>query len=224
MPLDLWETSHPNKGTDLAQRAIFLSASIPDTARWSGNFDALAIIDAVVATARAVLSSNGRLVNAAHPTMAPLILYVARELPSTTDRPPSILIYQSRLFSDVLPSETYDLAQGGLAELRWTEAAPRDEPEPGKWEQSLSIMRHSMLKDNDVAAAVFIGGMQGIRTEYELFRDLYPTRPTYALGRPGGEASHLTQLSRSNLVSDLIGSTSYPTLLRRIIQDIASIS
>jgi hypothetical protein len=223
MPLELWLSTHQQSDVDLAQRAIFLSASIPDVSRWSGNFDPLAITDAVVATARAVLSSNGRLVNAAHPTMAPLILYVARELPTAADRPPATLIYQSKLFSDVLPPETYELAQGGLAELRWTEAALGDEPEPGKWDESLSIMRRTMLQDNDVAAAIFIGGMEGIRAEFELFRQLYPARPTYALGRPGGEAAGLTQLSRPNLTTELTTSASYSALLRHIVLDIASI-
>jgi hypothetical protein len=58
-------------------RTLFLSASIPDPERWDGEFDALAITDAVVALARTFLSAGWRLVTAAHPTIAPLLLYVA---------------------------------------------------------------------------------------------------------------------------------------------------
>ena len=67
----------------LAGRAVFLSASIPDQSRWHGEFDVREITDAVVAASRAVLTADGVLVTAAHPTIAPLLLYVAGEFSKT---------------------------------------------------------------------------------------------------------------------------------------------
>src|SRR5207248_3048115 len=86
------------------RESIFISASIPDPTRWEGDFDAFEITDAVVALARACLTAGFRLVTAAHPTIAPLLLYVAAEFPAAPS--PRVVVYQSDLFADVLPSAT----------------------------------------------------------------------------------------------------------------------
>src|ERR1700692_4396104 len=94
----------PAQAPPPAERSLFLSASIPDPQRWDGEFDALAITDAVVALARVFLTAGWRLVCAAHPTIAPLLLYVAAEIPDRGER--RVSIYQSMLFEDVLPTAT----------------------------------------------------------------------------------------------------------------------
>jgi hypothetical protein len=219
MPLDVQPVS--NRAARLAGIGVFLSASIPDPERWRGEFDPLAITDAVVATARTFLTEAAHLITAAHPTIAPLLLYVARELPENRTQEPNVLIYQSELFDDVLPKETYALAEGGVGDLRWTKAAPGEQPEPGRWTESLRIMRQRMLADADPQVAIFVGGMEGIEDEYELFARHYPDRPTYALGRPGGAAAKLVERSPDELVSDLMTVAEYPVLLRRIVDDVA---
>src|SRR5215216_4797755 len=87
-----------------APGAILLSASIPDPGRWQGAFDALEITDAVVAFARACLTRGYTIVSAAHPTIAPLLFYVAAEFPETEHA--RVRIYQSLLFESVLPTVT----------------------------------------------------------------------------------------------------------------------
>ena len=67
----------------LASKAVFLSASIPDPNRWDGDFDALEITDAVFAVGRAILSSCAHLVTPAHPTIAPVLLYIAADIETT---------------------------------------------------------------------------------------------------------------------------------------------
>jgi len=186
---------------------IFLSGSIPDAERWDGDFDALEITDAVVAFARVCLTKGFRIVTAAHPTLAPLLMYVAAEFPRPDD--PQIVIYQSLLFESVLPTATRRFEAEGVGEVVWTEAAGGDEPVPGQWIRSLSAMRQRMLHESDPAAAVFIGGMSGIDDEYRLFTDLYPRRLTYATRRPGGEAARL-QVANVSTGTDL--EASYPTL------------
>ena len=100
-------------------QSIFVSASIPDPERWDGEFDALEITDAVVSLARTFLTAGFRLVTAAHPTIAPLLLYVAAEFPSAaTER---VAIYQSELFTDVLPAATRRFEAEGVGRLEHTD-------------------------------------------------------------------------------------------------------
>ncbi len=130
-------------------------------------------------------------------------------------------MFQSRLFEDALPPATRALADGGLAEFRWTAAVTGDEPVPGRWGASLAVMREAML-DTDPVAAIFLGGMDGITEEFSRFRDRFPGRPTYALAAPGGVAATLTDESPSDLVPTLRSSRSYPAVLRRIVEDLAA--
>lgn len=198
--------------------AVFVSASIPDPARWEGDFDALEITDAVVALARAFLTAGFQLVTAAHPTIAPLLLYVAAEFPSVAAE--RVTVYQSDLFTDVLPTATRRFEADGVGRLIWTEAAEGDRPEPGAWDESLRIMRQQMLGETTPRAACFVGGMDGIQTEFSLFTELFPGRPTYPAGRPGGEARALAQRRDSDLGRRLATEDSYPALWRAVLQDL----
>lgn len=128
-----------------AGTTVFVSASIPDPKRWDGPFDPLAITDAVVSLARVFLTAGARVVTAAHPTIAPLLLYVASELPS--ERPPEIVTYQSDLFEDVLPPETRRFEQEEIGRFVWTPKAEGERPVPGEWDQSLAVMRRQMLAE-----------------------------------------------------------------------------
>jgi hypothetical protein len=198
--------------------SVFVSASIPDPARWDGEFDALEITDAVVALARTFLTAGFRLVTAAHPTIAPLLLYVAAEFPSETGE--RVAVYQSELFADVLPVATRRFEADGVGRLVWTTAAEGDRPEPGSWDDSLAIMRRQMLNETEPIAACFIGGMEGIQTEYSLYTDLFPERPTYPVGRPGGEARSLLGRRDTALTSRLANDDTYPALWRAVVGDL----
>lgn len=216
MPIDFLPTE--NSASD--GRMIFISASIPDPARWDGRFDALEITDAVVALARACLTRGYGVVTAAHPTIAPLLLYVAAELPPNHGGRGRVRVYQSALFEDVLPTATIRFEENGIGEVIWTEAADGESPVPGQWDRSLQHMREQMLGETEPAAAVFIGGMEGIPAELELFTDLYPGRPTYAVGRPGGEARALVERSPYHLQSRLLESEAYPALWWAVLDDL----
>lgn len=202
------------------EQSVFLSASIPDASRWNGDFDALEITDAVVSLARVFLTAGWRLVTAAHPTIAPLLLYVAAEFPGGGDR--RVAVYQSALFEDVLPAATRRFEAEGVGTLVWTAAADGDRPKPGEWDSSLAIMRHEMLADTQPAAAIFVGGMQGISEEHRLFGDLRPGRPRYAVARPGGEARALARESRPALYDLLVHGDVYPAIWRAVLDDLAS--
>lgn len=201
--------------------SIFVSASIPDPRRWRGEFDALEITDAVVALARAFLTAGFRLVTAAHPTIAPLLLYVAAEFRFDTRE--RVAVYQSELFVDVLPPATRRFEAEGVGHVILTPAASGDRPEPGAWNNSLEIMRHRMLIETNPIAACFVGGMEGIQDEYFLFTDHFPERPTYPVGRPGGEARALLDFHDdrpSGLKARLATDGTYPALWRAVIRDL----
>ena len=200
-------------------RMLFISASIPDPSRWSGSFDALEITNAVVALARACLTRGYGVVTAAHPTIAPLLLYVAAEFPPA-DHGGRVRVYQSMLFEDVLPAATRRFEADGIGNVIWTEAADGESPEPGEWDGSLRRMREQMLRETEPAAAVFIGGMEGIPAELDLFSSIFPDRPTYAAGRPGGEACDLVTHSPEHLQSRLRESGAYPALWWAVLDDL----
>jgi SLOG cluster3 family len=217
MSLDFIDASQQPTMTGMT---VFLSASIPDPSRWDGPADALAITDAVVSLARVFLTAGVRIVTAAHPTIAPLLLYVAAELPDTAPR--RIVTYQSDLFKDVLPVATQRFREEGIGEFVWTEAAPADRPEPGGWDASLKVMREEMLDVTRPSAAMFIGGMQGIRDEYAMFTERFPDAPAYPLGSPGGEARLLIEGLDSPLHEELTYSRLYPALWRSVLKDLAA--
>jgi hypothetical protein len=196
---------------------LFLSASIPDPERWDGGFDAFAITDAVVAVARTFLSAGWTLTTAAHPTISPLLLYVAGELPPEGRQ--RIVTYQSELFGRILPDATLRFEEQGIADLRWTPAAPGDRPVPGRWDRSLEVMRRHMFEEAAPVAAIFVGGMEGIRHEYELFGELWRERPRYAIGAPGGAARELAEGSE-RLGRLLAESPVFPTVARAILDDL----
>ena len=87
-----------------------------------------------------------------------------------------------------------------------------------------------MLTRHELVAAVFVGGMEGIKEEASMFKDLQPSKPCYAVGAPGGAARDLasTELSRvenvggtnKEWVRDLLVSREYPALMQRIMKDI----
>lgn len=211
-------TPAPTPGA--AERAVFVSVSIPDPSRWDGDFDALEITDAVVSLARTFLTAGWRLVTAAHPTIAPLLLYVAAELPAEGGR--RVSVYQSELFEDVLPTATRRFEAEGIGRVVWTAAAEGDRPLPGEWNASLEIMRRQMLADTAPEAAIFVGGMQGIFDEYELFSEMRPGRTRYAVGRPGGAARTLALESRSALYDQLLDGVVYPAIWRAVLEDLAT--
>lgn len=200
--------------------SVFLSASIPDPDRWEGPFDVLEITDAVVALARVFLTSGVKIVTAAHPTIAPLLFYVAAELPHEDDDESSVKVYQSQLFEDVLPAATRRFERAGIGRVVWTPAEEGEHPVPGSWDRSLALMRHQMLEETNPSAAVFIGGMSGIPDEFALFRDLFPDRPVYALGRPGGAARSLVDQAPEALRGRLLAGGTYPALWREVLTNL----
>jgi SLOG cluster3 family len=181
----------------LGGRRVFLSASIPNR-EWEGEFDPLEITDAVVASVSAVWAAGGRILCGGHPAITPLLLRVALDFRTVaekdqgTDAGALVTVYQSRLYEKQIPEPTLRLQATGLGYIEFISAVPGDHPRKGRNTASLDRMRKAMLaKENDPAIAIFIGGMDGIRAEYNEFHEHFPERPVYAIGAPGGVAREL---------------------------------
>jgi hypothetical protein len=50
-----------------------------------------------------------------------------------------------------------------------------------------------MLSRNDLVAAVFIGGMEGVEVEHDIFRRFHPTARVLPVPAPGGAALNLAR-------------------------------
>jgi hypothetical protein len=201
--------------------SVFLSASVPTPERrdeYERISEApLRIEEAVVCVARAVFIEGGTLVFGAHPSISPLVARVTDHYhlpapaekthqkrepddPGTEWRNPSLVMYQSRVWSEWWAEDSQHLTQHPLTSLRWVDAADgesidpkiKDRPQAPK---SMEKMRIAMIKDTAPLAMIAIGGMKGVLNEAELFREIWPERPIFALATTGGAAAMLAQRS-----------------------------
>jgi hypothetical protein len=200
---------------DLGGARVFLSASFPSGERGERfrPYDPDAIADAVTAVAQAVLVAGGRIVFGAHPTISPLILLIAGEL----GRLEVVDVYQSRYFEGRVPQETLDLIERGYGVLHWTDHDPDDR------DRSLQWMRERMLRNEPLAAAVFIGGMEGIFDEDRLLAEIQPDAPRLPVQAPGGAARKLAPSDDpvAARVVERLNSPQYPALAREIVAMVA---
>jgi hypothetical protein len=167
--------------TSLADRRVFLSASVPS--KEDGDefrpYDAGAVSNAVIAIAHALLGAHGRLVYGGHPSISRLILEVARDIGVRR----CVEIYQSAYYEGRLAPDTLALREEGYGDIVMIDQHPSGDPAA-----SLLIMREAMLAGERFAAGVFVGGMGGIFEEYELFGRRQPGVPRLPLWAPGGAA------------------------------------
>jgi hypothetical protein len=191
---------------------VFLSASFPSGERGERftPYDPAAISGAVRALARAILLADGRIVFGAHPTISPVILLAAGEF----EVKGAIDIYQSAYFTDQIPEETLRLVELGYGALHMINADPS-----GDLRVSLELMRRAMLTEQDVTAGVFVGGMEGIRDEYDLLAELRPHAARLPLTAPGGAARELPIGSDpvSQRLAQVLGDEHYPVVAREIV-------
>lgn len=196
---------------------VFLSASVPYLRqRPKGPLDAAQrekiernkqhvasaqparIRSAVVAFTRLALLRGARLVFGAHPAISPLVLRAAH---STGAPERSIVIFQSAFFRDQIPDSTLALADWSAGMLLLTPTRPKGKPaDLGK---SLELMRELMLETPKLAGALFIGGMDGVVDEADLFAKAHPELPRYALPSTGGAALELWRREQQQVCGTL---------------------
>ncbi|MBL8601141.1 MAG: hypothetical protein JNK72_04375 [Myxococcales bacterium] len=170
-----------------SEEAVFLSASVPDPLRhpkYITTVDVMAIREAVRALV-AVVTPNRKLVFGGHPAISPFVLLAADEL----GKRDQVVIFVSEHFRNVVPQDNLVFPN-----LVWTPAVS------GGRDASLRLMREEMLGGFTMTAGVFLGGMEGVEAEHELFEQLCPLAPSYPVASTGAAARLLFDAHRG--VSD----------------------
>lgn len=161
--------------------AIFLSASVPligrDTYHETANpfLIQCAVRELVIAVIR-----QHKIVWGGHPAITPMIWSICEDL--GVDYAQSVVLYQSKFFEDRYPEENERFKN-----VVFTDASPNDRA------TSLLIMREKMLSRDDLVAAVFVGGMEGVEAEHEIFRRLHPGAKILPVPSPGGASLNLAR-------------------------------
>ena len=190
-------------------KKIFLSASIPLAERDTKYFDTAdntAIRDAVIALARIVLL-KAELVWGGHPSITPLIkLVLEKQQLKVEDR---VTLYQSNFFAKFFPPEN-----------EYVEKIIRTDALADKI-SSLQLMRHKMIVENDFCAAIFIGGMEGVEDEYNLFKKAHPDCPVFPIASSGA-ASKILYIKNQFKDKKLLTDFCYLPLFDELFEEILS--
>lgn len=161
-------------------KEIFLSASVPEQGR--GNFHETAdpfLIQFAVRELITVCLGRRRIVWGGHPSITPMVHAVCKDF--GMEFVPPVLLYQSKFFENRFPEDNH------YFETILVDAAP------GDLSGSLVELRKAMLS-RPIETAVFVGGMEGIFQEFEIFQALHgPNERVLALGAPGGAARQLAE-------------------------------
>ena len=221
---------------ELKGKYIFLSSSLPSADRnptYYINTNPLDIINAIISIVENILKMDGNLIFGGHPTISPLILKVAMKFGSSKkheNNPERIQIYQSKYFESIISKYTEELLDLRLGEILWTKNIDNNR------ELSLNQMRVQMLKEHNISAGIFVGGMEGIEEEFNLFKEFYPQNPIYLIGSSGGATKQLYEkyfqeekewvfpwiYNTKELRSELYKSKIYPSLAKLVMKDISS--
>ncbi len=188
------------------QLNIFLSASIPNPmrdAKYIDTADVIAIRDSVLALTSVLLLNNYRLVWGGHPSITRLIAQVLQHYGENANE--HVTLYQSRFFEKFFPLENESVAHIVITD------------NIGDRDSSLKEMRERMIADNEFDAAFFIGGMEGVEDEFELFRGCHPEAKVFPVASTGAAAQILyeeapdkydlrlkTDLTYTSLFKDLL--------------------
>jgi SLOG cluster3 family len=160
-----------------SQRAIFLSASVPDPKREAKYFDTADPVAIGAAVSALVNVTLGRrlLVWGGHPSITPMIWTAAADL--GVNYGAWVHLFQSRLYQDDYPEENAKFKNVTYVD-----------PVEGKPGPSLAEMRQRMLEDFEYEAGIFIGGMEGVELEFALFKERHRDAKVFPFASTGGAA------------------------------------
>jgi hypothetical protein len=183
--------------------AIFLSAGVPDPLRgpkFAETANVVAITSAVAALVYVTLGRR-QLVWGGQPSITPMIWFMAQEIDVDYGR--WVTLYQSNFFKDEFPEDNERFRN-----VIFTDDVNNDR------EASLLSMRKRMFSEREFSAAVFIGGMGGIVSEYEMFRDLQPNASVIPVVSTGGASLEVASRMKS-INADLSQDLDYIALFHR---------
>jgi len=187
---------------------IFLSASVPLPNRhpkYYGTADFIAIRDAVKALTTVVIP-RCQLIWGGHPSITPLIRHVVEKMGD--DIKNHVMLYQSMAFAKNFPKSNESFER-----IIYT-------PEMQSKENSLLLMREEMIGSNDFVAGIFIGGMEGILDEYEIFSRHHPNAIAIPVASTGAAAQVLFNIMNGmnlELSERLLNDYAYMSLFKDLL-------
>ena len=187
---------------------IFLSASIPDPKRnekYFNSADIIAIRDAVRALATIVIPKS-YLVWGGHPAITPLIRYVMSTMEFNVQN--HITLYQTDFFRDIFPIDNEYFENV----VYTSKMIDRD--------SSLLEMRTKMFNDNLFKAGIFIGGMEGVEIEYEMFKSIHPSAKVFPVASTGAAAKFIYEGMNEKPDKRLVNDYAYMALFRSLFETI----
>lgn len=164
---------------------IFLSAGVPSA---EGNplyyetVDVIAIRDAVRELALTVLPYT-RLVWGGHPAITPIIRSVLEHIDVAVKE--HMTLYQSEFFRKIFPVDNRFVEDICIIDI-----VSKDTLQETRI-ASLEKMRRCMLAERQYAAGIFIGGLEGVEEEFELFKEYHPDAFCIPIASTGGAALEL---------------------------------
>jgi hypothetical protein len=187
---------------------IFLSASIPLPERdekYIGTADIIAIRDAVIALTTVVLPHH-RLIWGGHPSITPLVYYVMNKLHLNIQE--HITLYQSRFFEKSFPEDN-----DKFKNIVFTDIIDND------IEKSLLHMRNRMLDESEFSAGIFIGGMEGVEEEYDMFIKKHPKALALPIASTGAAAKKIYDERFTDKNERLVKDYAYMSLFQKYLID-----
>ncbi len=187
---------------------IFLSASIPLPGRdpkYIETADIIAIRDAVIALTTVVLPHH-RIIWGGHPSITPLIYYVMEKLNLNIQE--HVTLYQSQVFEHLFPEDNNKFKNVIVTENL------------GEIPPSLQKMRERMFSENRFSAGIFIGGMDGIEVEFNMFKETHPDALLLPIASTGAATKIVYDLLPDQLKNESLEKDyGYMALFQKLLMD-----
>jgi SLOG cluster3 family len=166
--------------------------------------DVVAIREAIKALVGEVIP-QGLIVFGGHPAITPLIALLLRGLGAEARH--RLILYQSAFFAGQFVQENDE-----FIDLRVIPAVLNSQ-------RSIEAMRIRMIEDTAFDVGVFIGGMEGVLEEFNLFRDRHPRARLWPIASTGAAAKELFEMNDSPRPDLFLEEMTYPTLFRQLLAE-----
>lgn len=200
---------------------IFLSASVPDKSRnpkyWK-TCDIISIRDCIISLVEVCIKKRIRIVWGGHPAITPLV-YRAIEnicrvssdngIDANEGIQEYVHIFQSKFFEKKFPPDNNKFRNVTIT------------PKRDDRKSSLDVMREIMLDSDNFQAGVFIGGMEGVEEEYELFVSKYPDADLLPMASTGAAAQIVFEkfYEQKKFPNELRLNNAYFSLFEKLLSD-----
>lgn len=81
-------------------------------------------------------------------------------------------------------------------------------------------MRLRMFNGNRFKAGIFIGGMEGVEAEYEMFKSIHPTAEIFPVASTGAAAKAIYESMHKKPDNRLVNDYAYMALFRSLFETI----